>query len=150
VVLAVSSGADNQGEGVASATPRPGSARAAAIAALDRFGYDVAVDTPAGIGRRRVLDLAADALASFAEEQRLVGAVKAHDSFDGILAEHALALEEARDMLGEGLDTGLFDADEQRTTIQRATGIIDDQITYVRTLGSVAELPSKEDTSGAG
>jgi hypothetical protein len=77
----------------------------------------------------------------WAGEQRLEGGLKAHDSFDGILAEHALALEEARDMLREALAQGSFVA------IGAAIALLDEQITHIRALGSVAQ---KEETDGAG
>lgn len=36
------------------------------------------------------------ALERFAEEQRIIGAIRAYESFDGLLTEHLLALEEVR------------------------------------------------------
>jgi len=82
----------------------------------------------------------------FSEQERLFGAAKAHDTFDGILAEHALALEEARDMLREGLKQlpitrGLVG----RTMVDAAVVALDDQITYVRALGGVAATEEEPD-----
>jgi hypothetical protein len=88
-----------------------------------------------------VTNAAMRALIEFSKEERLVGAACAHDSFDGILAEHALALEEARDMLREALAQGSFVA------IGAAIALLDEQITHIRALGSVAQ---KEETDGAG
>lgn len=86
------------------------------------------------------------ALTEFAAEQRLVGSVMAHESFDGILAEHALALEEARDNLRDGLalmpiTRGLH----VRSMVDEALRVLDEQIRYLRALGSVAE-PNQEES----
>lgn len=72
-------------------------------------------------------DAAAKALAAFAFEERLVGAAKAHESFAGILAEHAAALEEIRDMLREDTWDSRIDAALR----------IEEEISYVRELGGV-------------
>jgi hypothetical protein len=111
--------AGKQGEGTAPAVPRPGS-------------VDVAVQTLFAQIRPIVV--------MWAGEQRIEGSVKAHDSFDGILAEHALALEEARDMLREAL---VGTAGMWQVPIRRAEQQLTEQITYVRSLGSVAQ---KEET----
>jgi hypothetical protein len=111
--------AGKQGEGVvASAASRPGSVDAAVATLFAQL--------------RPLLIL-------WGGEQRVEGSLAAHDSFDGILTEHALALEEARDVLSEGLATGDFDP------VHRALAIVAEQITYVRALGSVAEKQEQSD-----
>ena len=72
----------------------------------------------------------------WAGEQRIEGALQAHDSFDGVLTEHVLALEEARDKLSELLELSLV---PWRANIQAAYDLVDEQIRYVRALGSVAQ-----------
>jgi len=84
------------------------------------------------------------ALAAFAFEERLVGAAKAHETFDGILTEHALALEEARDELREVRRTTILPALVQ-SHIDHAIRIVDEQTRYVRALGSVANSEEEED-----
>jgi hypothetical protein len=86
------------------------------------------------------------ALIEFSKEERLVGAACAHDSFDGILAEHALALEEIRDLIREGLrfDYQRFARPKSFDALEK----LEEQITYVRALGSVAQ--KEEETDGAG
>lgn len=93
------------GEGAPVGAPRPGSCEAAAIEALTAFAF----------------------------EERLAGAAKAHESFDGILAEHALALEEARDELRKYAAAAMH-----WHGVPRAMEMLDEQIQYVRALGSVA------------
>lgn len=81
----------------------------------------------------------------WAGEQRIEGSLQAHDSFDGILAEHALALEEiceemrliVRALLhGDSLAEGRVGAALQR---------FEHEITYVRSLGSVAQHQEEKD-----
>ena len=100
------------GKGAAPAAPNPNSCAAAAVEALVRFS----------------------------EQERLFGAAKAHESFDGILAEHALALEEVRDELGEKLGAAL-----RWPGVRDALRQLEEQITYVRALGGVAATKEDED-----
>lgn len=103
--------AGKQGEGMAGspAVPRPGSVTNAAMRALIEFS----------------------------KEERLVGAAKAHESFTGILAEHALALEEARDLISKAMADSTI-AVATYEAISDARRLLDEQITYVKALGSVA------------
>jgi hypothetical protein len=70
----------------------------------------------------------------FAFDERLRGGAKAHESFDGILAEHALVLEEVRDLLRE--DTWQSRIDAQLKLKQ--------EIDHVRALGSIAQKEEKD------
>lgn len=89
-------------------------------------------------------EAAVKALTAFAFEERLAGAAKAHETFDGILAEHALALEEARDMLREVRRLTIFPADKQGE-MDRAIHMLDEQLTYVRALGAVSQRQEEHD-----
>lgn len=112
---------DRTGEGAPSGAPRPVSCVMAANAFMQSH--------PVG---------GVDDLALFAYEQRLVGAIQDHATFDGILAEHALALEEVRTDLAVALDAMRpFDLPRKQRA-WRALDLLDDQIKYVRALGSVA------------
>jgi hypothetical protein len=75
---------------------------------------------------------AVEALVRFSEEERLFGAAKAYESFDGILTEHAGALEEIVHVLREG-------------RVSNAIGMLDQEIVYIRALGSVAATEEEED-----
>ena len=69
----------------------------------------------------------------WAGEQRIEGALQAHDSFDGILSEHVLALEEIRDDLRHHAAAAMA-WPGAREAIQK----LDEQIRYVRALGTIA------------
>lgn len=89
-----------------------------------------------------VTDAAIRALAEFGKAERIVGSVIAHATFDGILAEHAASLEEIRDMLGEAY---LAVTGAGRPAVRHAQGRIDDEITYIRALGSVSKPATTEE-----
>ena len=80
------------------------------------------------------------ALEQFAGEQRLLGAVRAQESFDGILTEHALALSEVYDELHEKLGAALTWPGVKEPLAQ-----LWDQIEYVRALGAVATTTGGDD-----
>jgi hypothetical protein len=75
--------------------------------------------------------------AEFVFEQRLVGAGMHAASFDGILAEHALALEEARDLISKAMADSTIPLATYEA-ISNARRMLDEQITYLRSLGAVA------------
>jgi hypothetical protein len=110
--------AGKQGEGAVPAAPDPGSVTDAAIRALAEFG----------------------------KAERVVGSIIAHATFDGVLAEHALALEDARDMLSEALRGHTMSA-QNAGLVGEALVVVREQIEYIRALGSVAQ---KEEDDGAG
>jgi len=98
-------------------------------------------DAPSGASSRSVTTAAIDALVTFSEAERVMGAVLAYESFAGILAELALALEEVRDQLREalagsplglnvdGVLVAMARFDEEIQHVQQLAGLIDEEET---------------------
>jgi hypothetical protein len=93
---------------------------------------------PSGAPTRRrhsTTHAAVEALVRFSEEERVWAAAQAHIVMDRLLAEHAAALEEIRDVLRQVFDEGLPALPSE--TVDRAMARLDEEIIHVRRIGGI-------------